>query len=155
VTTTGRSPASRSRAAPDPARRRRVKASPRTPRSLLALVENSLDADQAEQVAVIDLKGKSAIADFMVVASGRNPRHIGAMAEHLKEKIKASGAPSPPIEGLANADWVLIDGGDVVVHLFRPEIRVLYNLEKMWGAALPEPDAGTAAGERDGGAGGP
>ena len=107
----------------------------------LAMITQSLDADQADNIAVIDLAGKSAMADYMVVASGRNPRHIGAMAQHLREKIKAMGGNSPAVEGLANADWVLVDQGDVIIHLFRPEVRELYNLEKMWGAAMgPEDD---------------
>lgn len=114
-------------------RTRRRKSRTQSPQELLELVEKSLDDDQADDVAVIDLTGKTAIADFMVIASGRNPRHITAMAEHLKEKIKATGAPSPPIEGLPAADWVLVDGGDIIVHLFRPETRKIYNLEKMWG----------------------
>lgn len=96
----------------------------------------------AEAVTVIDLAGKTTIADYMVIASGRNARHIGAMAEHLKEKIKAAGLPSPPIEGESASDWVLIDGGDVIVHLFRPEARALYNLEKMWGGDWTDPDSG-------------
>lgn len=105
------------------------------------MITTILDTDQAEDVAVIDLAGKSAMADYMVIASGRNPRHIGAMAEHLRERIKASSGRTPPIEGLTTADWVLVDQGDVVVHLFRPEVRRLYNLEKMWGAVLgPERD---------------
>lgn len=114
------------------------------PRELLDLVIKSLDDDQADDVVVVDLSGKTTIADYMVIASGRNPRHIGAMADHLKTRIKAAGWPSPPIEGEARGEWVLIDGGDVLVHLFRPEIRKLYNLEKMWGAAWPEPDEGAA-----------
>lgn len=105
-------------------------------RAALEMVTAILDADQAEDVAVIDLAGKSAMADYMVIASGRNPRHIGAMAEHLRERIKVLSGRTPPIEGLATADWVLVDQGDVVVHLFRPDVRRLYNLEKMWGAVL-------------------
>lgn len=102
----------------------------------LAMITKSLDDDQADNIAVIDLAGKSAMADYMVIASGRNPRHIGAMAQHLREKIKALGGHPPAIEGLATADWVLVDQGDVIIHLFRPEVRQLYNLEKMWGAAM-------------------
>lgn len=102
------------------------------PRRLLDLVTRVLDDAQADDVVIVDLKGKSAMADFMVVASGRNPRHIGAMAQNLREKIKGAGLGVPALEGMGNADWVLIDGGDVIVHLFRPEVRGLYNLEKMW-----------------------
>lgn len=135
-------------------RRRAKRAQPnrraeRPPRELLDLVTSSLDDDQADDVVVVDLAGKTTIADFMVIASGRNPRHIGAMADHLKTRIKAAGRPSPPIEGEARGDWVLIDGGDVLIHLFRPEIRKLYNLEKMWGATWPEPDERRARGTTD------
>lgn len=108
---------------------------------LLDLVRESLDDDLASDVVVIELAGKSTIADFMVIGSGRNTRHIGAMAEHLRERIKAAGLPPAPVEGLKNAEWVLIDGGDVIVHLFRPETRALYNLEKMWGGPWRDPNA--------------
>ena len=102
-------------------------------RELLALVQTSLDDDKAEEVAVIELAGKSNIADFMVVASGRSSRQVGAMAEHLRAKLKGAGVQGISIEGAARADWVLIDGGDIIVHLFRPEVRAFYRLEKMWG----------------------
>ncbi len=116
-----------------PAKKRaRKKAALDKTRMLLDLALKVLDDAQADDVSVIDLAGKSAMADFMVVASGRNPRHIGAMAQNLREKIKGAGLGVPGLEGLGNADWVLIDGGDVIVHLFRPEVRGLYNLEKMW-----------------------
>jgi len=107
------------------------------------VVEGSLSEDQAEAVVVIDLDGKSSIADFMVVASGRSARHVAATAEHLIERLKAAGLHAVPSEGLRQGDWVLIDAGDVIVHLFRPEVRDFYNLEKMWGHALPE-SAGNA-----------
>ncbi len=103
------------------------------PGSLLALVLDQLDDDQAQDIVTIPLEGKSSIADFMVVASGRSTRQVAAMANKLAEKLKQSGEPSPRIEGLPAADWVLIDAGDVVVHLFRPEVRSFYNLERMWG----------------------
>jgi ribosome-associated protein len=107
---------------------------------LLGLIETSLDDDKAEDIVVIDLHGKSSIADFMVIASGRSQRQLGAMAEHLLTKLKAEGINHVGVEGARVGDWVLIDGGDVVVHLFRPEVRRFYNLEKMWGMVLPEPD---------------
>ena len=123
---------------------------------MLNLVKRCLDDDIADDVVVIDLAGKTAIADYMVIGSGRNPRHIGAMADHLKTKIKDAGLPAPPVEGQAQADWVLIDGGDVIIHLFRPESRALYNLEKMWGGQWTEADAGEAGDEEeDPGAGPP
>ena len=105
-------------------------------RELLVLVQASLDDDKAEEVVVIELAGKSTIADFMVVASGRSSRQVGAMAEHLREKLKAAGVKGISVEGAARADWVLIDGGDIIVHLFRPEVRAFYRLEKMWGEEL-------------------
>ena len=86
---------------------------------------------------VISLERKSTIADFLVIATGRSQRQVGAMAEHLAEKLKASGLGRVPIEGLPQGDWVVIDAGDVVVHLFRPEIRAHYNLEKMWARPIP------------------
>lgn len=86
---------------------------------------------------IISLEHKSTIADYMMVATGTSQRQVGAMAEHLMEKLKAAGLRTAHVEGTAQGDWVLIDAGDVIVHLFRPEIRALYNLEKMWGRALP------------------
>ena len=105
---------------------------------LLEIVQTSLEDDKAEDTVVIDLTNKSSIADFMVIASGRSQRQVGAMAEHLREKLKKEHA-RVSVEGATRCDWVLIDGGDVIVHLFRPEVRSFYNLEKMWGAELPEP----------------
>ena len=101
--------------------------------SLHALVLHSLDEDQAQDVVSIPLEGKSSIADHMVIASGRSTRQVAAIATHLAERLKKEGHGSPRIEGLSAADWVLIDAGDVVVHLFRPEVRSFYNLERMWG----------------------
>ncbi|MBP5857802.1 ribosome silencing factor [Marivibrio halodurans] len=103
-----------------------------------SLVERSLDDDKAQAVTVIDLTGKSTIADHMVIASGTSRRQVSAMADHLMERIKAAGVTHPAIDGQEQGDWVLIDAGDVVVHLFRPEVRAFYNLEKMWGADMPE-----------------
>ncbi len=115
-------------------------------RELLALVQASLDDDKAEQVAVIELAGKSTIADFMVVATGRSSRQVGAMADHIREKLKGAGVKGISVEGAARADWVLIDGGDIIVHLFRPEVRAFYNLEKMWGEefSATQESAGTS-----------
>ena len=110
------------------------------------MVEKSLDDDKAENVVAIDLSGKSSIADYMVIASGRSARQLGAMAEHLQVKLKASGISPVGIEGATQGDWVLIDGGDIVIHLFRPDIRGLYNLEKMWGMELPEPERALSVG---------
>ena len=99
--------------------------------TLLELVLESLDDDQAIDVLPIALAGKSSLGDHMVIASGRSTRHVAAMAQKLAEKVKKSGHEAR-IEGLPNADWVLIDTGDVIVHLFRPEVRSFYNLERMW-----------------------
>jgi ribosome-associated protein len=97
-------------------------------------VKSSLDHDKADDVVVIDLAGKTSIADYMIVASGTSKRHIAAMSDHILEKVKEIGATSVATEGTGYCDWVLIDSGDVVVHLFRPEIREFYALERLWGA---------------------
>ena len=94
----------------------------------------SLDDSKAENIVSIDIQGKSSLGDFMVVASGRSHRHVAAVAEHLLKALKDAGLGQARVEGLAGADWVLIDAGDVIVHVFRPEIREFYNLEKMWQA---------------------
>lgn len=99
--------------------------------ALHALVMKSLDDDQAQEVVSIPLHGKSNIADHMVIAEGRSTRQVAAIAQKLAERVKQAGGTAR-IEGLANADWVLIDVGDVIVHIFRPEVRSFYNLERMW-----------------------
>jgi ribosome-associated protein len=104
---------------------------------LLSLVETTLDDDQAEGVQTLDLRGKTSMADYMVIATGRNARQIAAMADHLATRLKAAGAAAVHVEGLRTCEWVLIDCGDIIVHLFRPEIRAFYNLEKMWGIDMP------------------
>lgn len=114
------------------------------PEALLALVLRQLDDDQAQDVVCIPLEGKSSIADHMVIASGRSTRQVAAMAQKLAEKIKQDGFGSVKLEGLPAADWVLIDAGDVVVHLFRPEVRSFYNLERMWAFGDAPPVAGMA-----------
>ncbi|WP_082441595.1 ribosome silencing factor [Sphingomonas sp. Leaf33] len=101
--------------------------------ALHALVLSSLEDDQAVDTVSIPLAGKSSIADYMVVASGRSTRQVASMANKLAEKIKTECRRTARIEGLPNADWVLIDAGDVIIHLFRPEVRTFYNLERMWG----------------------
>jgi ribosome-associated protein len=105
---------------------------------LLQIIQLSLEDDKAEDIVVISLERKSTIADYMVIANGRSQRHVGAMAEHLRERVKSAGLSDVSIEGRVCCDWVLIDGGDVIVHLFRPDMRTFYNLEKMWGLQLPE-----------------
>ena len=104
--------------------------------SLKSLIENSLEDDKAEEITVIDLAGKSSFADYMIIASGRSGRHISMLASKLSERLKENGAPLLSLEGKETGDWVLVDCGDVIVHLFRPEIRELYQLEKMWGAPV-------------------
>jgi ribosome-associated protein len=113
------------------------------PGSLHALVLQSLDDDQAQDIVSIPLEGKTAIADHMVIASGRSTRQVTAMAQKLAERIKHAGFGSARVEGLPAADWVLVDAGDVIVHLFRPEVRSFYNLERMW-AFGDAPAAGAA-----------
>lgn len=106
--------------------------------SVMDLVNEVLDEAKALDVTSIDLAGKSSIADHMVIASGRSNRHVGAIADQLVKKLKKATDFGVRVEGLPHCDWVLIDAGDVVVHIFRPEVREFYNLEKMWSAAPPD-----------------
>ena len=99
---------------------------------VLRTVTDSLEDSKAEELVTIDIKDKSALADYMVIASGRSNRHVGAIADHLLRELKNLGAGTAKVEGLQSADWVLIDTGDIIVHLFRPEVREFYALEKMW-----------------------
>ncbi|MEE2945343.1 MAG: ribosome silencing factor [Pseudomonadota bacterium] len=99
---------------------------------LLELILNSLESDKAEDIVHVDLRGRSSIGDFMVICSGRSSRQVAAMSEKLVERIKAETGRTSKIEGKDTGDWVLIDTGDVVVHVFRPEVREFYQLEKMW-----------------------
>jgi ribosome-associated protein len=101
-------------------------------KDVLDTVTTSLEDSKAEELVTIDITGKTAIADYMVVASGRSNRHVGAIADHLLRTLKKEGHGSAKVEGLDSADWVLVDVGDVIVHLFRPEVREFYALEKMW-----------------------
>ena len=100
-----------------------------------AIIAKALDDNKAEEIVTLDLADKCSFADFMVVASGRSQRHVAALADHVAHALKQAGMPPLNIEGKDSADWVLIDAGDVVVHLFRPEVRQFYNIEKMW--AIP------------------
>ena len=109
--------------------------------ALHALVMQSLDDDQAQEIVTIPLEGKSSIADHMVVASGRSSRQVASMAQKIAEKVKQQFGKSVRIEGLPTADWVLIDADDVIVHLFRPEVRTFYNLERMWAFGDDQPKA--------------
>ena len=105
--------------------------------SLLRTIRASLDDAKAEDVVTIDLTGKTSIADVMVIASGRSNTHVAAIAERLITACKQAGFAAPRVEGLAHADWVLVDVNDIIVHIFRPEVRAFYNLEKMWGFDRP------------------
>ncbi|MBZ0163542.1 MAG: ribosome silencing factor [Notoacmeibacter sp.] len=102
------------------------------------MVLASLEDSKAEDIVSIDIQGKSSLADYMVVASGRSHRHVAAVADHLLRALKDAGLGNARVEGLSGADWVLIDSGDIIIHIFRPEVREFYNLEKMWQA----PDLG-------------
>ncbi|OJF91243.1 ribosome silencing factor [Pararhizobium antarcticum] len=107
----------------------------------LKLVLESLEDSKAEEIVTIDIAGKSALGDYMIVVSGRSSRHVMAIADHLMTDLKDGGHGNARVEGLETGDWVLIDGGDIIVHVFRPEIREFYNIEKMW--AAPDMEDGT------------
>jgi len=98
----------------------------------LNMILSRLDDMKAEETVTIDLRGKSAFSDYMIVTSGRANRHVGAIAENVTKALKENGIKQIHVEGLSNCDWVLIDSGDVVVHVFRPEVREFYNLERLW-----------------------
>ena len=101
---------------------------------MIDVVLACLDDAKAEQTVSVDIAGKSSLADYMVVTSGRSNRHVSAVADQLVKAFREAGFGKPRIEGLPHADWVLVDGGDVIVHIFRPEVREFYNIEKMWQA---------------------
>tara|TARA_R110002020_G_scaffold4015_4_gene17563 strand:+ start:237 stop:632 length:396 start_codon:yes stop_codon:yes gene_type:complete len=103
-------------------------------RPMIDVILNCLDDAKAEGIVAVDIIGKSSLADHMVVASGRSQRHVGAVADQLVNALRDAGHGKPRIEGLPHCDWVLVDAGDVIVHIFRPEVREFYNIEKMWQA---------------------
>jgi ribosome-associated protein len=117
-----------------------VKSAPKrkTKNPLLTSILSHLEDAKAEDIVTIDLNGKAVIADGMIVASGRSNRHVGAIADQLVEKLKSDGRKDLRVEGMPNADWVLVDAGDVIVHIFRPEVRSFYNLEKLWSDHAPD-----------------
>jgi len=119
---------------------RKVTEKSKVSKPLLETILNSLEDNKAIDISVIDLKGKSSIADHMIIASGSSGRHVGAVADHLLTRLKEAGFGKLPVEGLPQADWVLVDAGDAIVHLFRPEVRAYYNLEKMWMADIDNED---------------
>lgn len=104
---------------------------------LVQAVQTSLDDSKAEDIVSIDLHGKTTLADTMIIATGRSNVHVAAIADRVIKAFKAGAVHAPRVEGLPHGDWVLIDGGDVIVHIFRPEVRQFYNLEKMWGMDRP------------------
>jgi ribosome-associated protein len=113
-------------AAPKAARKAAV------PSELLKRILASLDDDKAENIVTIDLEGRSALCDAAVIASGRSSRHVAAIADHLARRLKENGYGTRPVNGAGQGDWVLVDAGDVIVHIFRPEVRDYYDLEGMW-----------------------
>jgi ribosome-associated protein len=109
-----------------------------SPLALKTLIEKFLDAKKAQDRVTIDLEGKSSLADYLIIVSGTSQRQVGSMAQLLKEELKKQGLKNVNIEGLPQCDWVLVDAGDVIVHIFRPEIRTFYNLEKMWSMEISD-----------------
>lgn len=110
------------------------------------LILKTLEDDKAEDILVVDLAEKSSIADYMIIASGRSARHVSAIADHVQRRIKEDGFTRANVEGVPTCDWVLIDAGDVVVHVFRPEVREFYNLERIW---VTSPDGETSSHRTD------
>jgi ribosome-associated protein len=106
-------------------------------KALLAKISESIEDSKAEDVIAIDLAGKTSLADSMVICSGRSNTHVGAIADRVLRALKEAGAATPRVEGMPQNDWVLVDVGDLIVHIFRPEVRQFYNLEKMWGGDRP------------------
>jgi ribosome-associated protein len=104
---------------------------------ILERIVKSLDDDKAEDIVTIDLQGRSSLTDAIVIASGRSQRHVASIAEHLARKLKDAGYGTRPVNGAGQSDWVLVDAGDVIVHIFRPEVRSYYDLEGMWSVEEP------------------
>tara|TARA_R110000824_G_scaffold118960_9_gene271723 strand:+ start:26610 stop:27233 length:624 start_codon:yes stop_codon:yes gene_type:complete len=125
-------------AARDKAEAAKLAAARKQVQAMLKLVTKCLDDDKVEDIVAIDLSGKTPMADYMVVASGRSTRHVASSADHLMRRLKENGYGLARVEGLPQGDWVLIDAGDIVIHIFRPEVREFYRLEKMWAADIPD-----------------
>ncbi|HXL98604.1 MAG TPA: ribosome silencing factor [Rhizomicrobium sp.] len=109
-----------------------------TETTLLTRILTSLDDDKAEEIVTIDLKGRSSLSDIVVVANGRSSRHVASIAEHLARRLKEAGYGTRPVDGAGQGDWALVDAGDVIVHVFRPEVRAYYDLEGMWSVEEPK-----------------
>ncbi len=120
---------------------RRAKCAAAASLPLVHLIVDALEDAKADDIVSIDLVGKTSLADAMIVASGRSQRHVGAVADRLIEKLKEADVRNIRVEGMPLCDWVLVDAGDVIVHIFRPEAREFYNLEKMWGSDRPKREA--------------
>ena len=112
---------------------------------LVQTVATCLEDAKAEDIVPLDLHGKTTLADAMIIATGRSATHVGAIAERLIGALKTAGAKTPRVQGMPNNDWVLIDAGDIIVHIFRPEVRQFYNLEKIWGGDRPDEKSGERA----------
>ncbi len=121
---------------------RRAKRAPAAVATISLLITDALEDAKADNIVSIDVTGKTSFGDIMIVASGRSQRHVGAIADRLIERLKEEGVRDTRVEGIPLCDWVLIDAGDVIVHIFRPEVREFYNLEKMWGSERPKREAG-------------
>ena len=117
---------------------RRAKRATAASASLSHLIVEALEDAKADDIVSIDLAGKTSLGDMMIIASGRSQRHVGAIADRLVERLKEEGVRDTRVEGMPLCDWVLIDAGDVIIHIFRPEAREFYNLEKMWGSDRPK-----------------
>lgn len=125
------------KAARAPARKASKAAKPAPHSDLLKRIIASLEDDKAEAIVTVDLEGRSSLCDAAVIASGRSSRHVMAIAEHLARRLKEQGYGTRPVTGAAQGDWVLVDAGDIIVHVFRPEVRDYYDLEGMWNVAAP------------------
>lgn len=112
--------------------RERAAAQQTEPKAAVDIISSSLEDSKAEDIVTLEITGKSALADHMIVASGRSHRHVGAIADQVLRNLKSAGFGSAKVEGLPHCDWVLVDAGDVIAHIFRPEVRDFYNIEKMW-----------------------
>ena len=105
--------------------------------ALTRAIRDCLDDNKAEDIVAIDLAGKSSLADTMIIATGTSDRHVGALANHVLERLKQLGVDHVQVEGMPHCDWVLVDAGDIIIHIFRPEVRAFYRLERLWTEEAP------------------